>query len=33
MGMFGPPDVEQLAAAKDVKGLIKALRFSHRVVR
>lgn len=27
MGMFGPPDVEKLAAAKDVKGLIKALSY------
>lgn len=27
MGLFGPPDVEKLAAAEDVKGLIKALRY------
>jgi ankyrin repeat protein len=27
MGIFGPPDVKKLAAAKDVKGLIKALNY------
>lgn len=27
MGIFGPPDVKKLAAAKDVKGLIKALSY------
>ena len=31
--MFGPPDVEKLRAAKDVKGLIKALGYKDWMVR
>ncbi|MBI5653944.1 MAG: HEAT repeat domain-containing protein [Chloroflexi bacterium] len=27
MGLFGPPDVEKMKAKRDVKGLIKALRY------
>ena len=27
MPLFGPPDVEKLKAKKNVKGLIKALRY------
>ena len=27
MGLFGPPDVARLEARRDVKGLVKALRY------
>ena len=31
MPLLGPPDVEKLKAKKDVKGLIKALRYEKDV--
>ena len=30
--LFGPPDVENLKAKKDVKGLIKALKYKKKTV-
>jgi len=33
MGLFGPPNVEKLSEKKDVKGLIKALRYEKVFVR
>ena len=33
MGLFGPPNIEKLKKKKDIKGLIKALRFKDNHIR